>query len=70
LQVINSNAFGIETFVKVSELLVMRREYAQEITAQTLIELSSMIVARRWGLFKQALLLKGYYSDLETLMET
>lgn len=59
----------IESLAGIGELSVMRAGYAQQITQTMLTEIGLLIAGGKWAAFKQGLHVRGYYADLEVLLE-
>jgi len=69
LRVIEANDVDIESLARVSEVVSIRAEYVEQITPMMVKEIGMMVAAGKWADVKQALHVRGYFADLETLLE-
>jgi hypothetical protein len=69
---VDPDAFALEHVARLGELAQMRREAREAvdtIPAQAVVELALMAAGARWAPLKKLVLARGYYSDLETLLD-
>ncbi|PLS84617.1 MAG: hypothetical protein CYG60_16965 [Actinobacteria bacterium] len=68
-RLLEASTADIGSLSAVGEIVAQRSEYGQQITEAILTEIGLLIAGGRWAAFKRGLYLRGYYSDLETLLE-
>jgi hypothetical protein len=68
-RLLEASTANIESLSAVGEVVAQRSEYAKQITEAILTEIGLVIAGGKWAAFKRGLYLRGYYSDLETLLE-
>jgi hypothetical protein len=69
-KVASADAVGILGLAEIGSLMVARSEYAREMTLTLLRELLMMVLLPQWRITKQALIMRGYLNDLETIVGT
>ncbi len=67
-QLVHPDAFSIEGLGRLGELGAYRQRLLTGMSQQLLIELALTAAGARWPVVKEALLLRGYYQDLDTLL--
>jgi hypothetical protein len=67
-QVLHPDAFSVEGLGRLGELGAYRRQLLEGMAQQVLIELALIATGARWPVVKEALMLRGYLQDLETLL--
>jgi hypothetical protein len=65
---VSSDAFSIEGLGRLGELGVFAQSALTGISQQVMIELVLLATGARWPIVKEALMLRGYVQDLETLL--
>jgi hypothetical protein len=66
--VLDADAFAIEGLGRLGELGAYRERLLAGLSQQLLVELALIATGARWPLVKEALTLRGYVQDLETLL--
>jgi hypothetical protein len=65
---VSSDAFSVEGLGRLGELGVFTQSALTGISQQVMIELVLLATGTRWPIVKEALMLRGYVQDLETLL--
>lgn len=68
-ELVHPDAFALEHLARIGELAQIRREALEKIPEQIVRELALTITGARWALVKNLTLARGYYSDLEALLD-
>ncbi len=68
-RLLEASTADIKSLSAVGEVVAQRSEYAEQITEAILTEIGLMVAGGKWAAFKRGLYMRGYYSDLETLLE-
>lgn len=68
-ELVQPDAFALEDLSRVGELIHIRREALEHIPAQIALELTVVSASKIFPLVKKLVLLRGYYFDLETLLD-
>lgn len=68
-QLLANNAYDLDFLSSLGDLVALRSEFAEQITETVVKEMLLIFLAKKWGVFKQAMHLRGYYADLEVLLE-
>jgi hypothetical protein len=69
-KVASADAVGVPGLAEIGSLMVARSEFAREMTLTLLKELLMMVLLPQWRVTKQALIMRGFINDLETIMGT
>jgi hypothetical protein len=67
-QVVHPDAFSVEGLGRLGELGAYQRRLLEGMAQQVVIELALIAAGARWPVVKEALMLRGYLQDLETLL--
>lgn len=67
---VNQDDYSTESLARLGEVISIRKEFQENLTEQLAIEIFNIIVGGKLPVFKEFLLLRGYYYDIETLFET
>jgi hypothetical protein len=68
-RLVDSETTDIKSLAAVGEIIAQRTEYAEQITQAIMIEIGLLVAGGKWAAFKRGLHLRGYYADLETLLQ-
>lgn len=67
-QLVHPDAFSVEGLGRLGELGAFRTRFVADITQQLLLEAALVAAGARWPQVKEALMLRGYLQDVETLV--
>ncbi|MDQ4037175.1 MAG: hypothetical protein M3313_02180 [Actinomycetota bacterium] len=59
----------VEKLARLSELTQLRPEFVEQLTVSVITEIGLIVTAGAWADFRRLMHIRGYYSDLETLVE-
>ncbi|MBI5885722.1 MAG: hypothetical protein HZB85_03975 [Deltaproteobacteria bacterium] len=69
LELTGADAFALEHLARIGELFQIRSEMLDNIEQQALMELVLTAGGARWASLKKLTLMRGYYFDMETLLD-
>lgn len=64
----NQDDYSTETLAKFGEIITIQKEFSENLTQEALKEVFNILVGQKLPIFKEYLIARNYYSDLETLV--
>jgi hypothetical protein len=68
-QLLHPDALALEGLGRLGELGAFRDELLSSVTQQILLELAQTALGGRWGPVKKLLIMRGYYEDVDVLLD-